>query len=277
MTTNNQEKRQPRSRGARATGSAEPHVGYSIGQLARLSGVTERTLRYYESRGLLEPGRGDNGYRRYAESQVDCLQQILLYRELEVPLDQIETLLASDEDPTRILMAQRAALAERRERLDVLIATIDRTIDAREKGLPMSAADKMDGFVKKTLEENDRAYGDEIRERYGEERYQQSNEKLGALDKEGYQKLMDDGEKLYAQMAACMQEGNAPESEEAQALVRQHHAYLGNFGDFYTDEVYASLGRGYASDPRFRSYYDGFAVGLADWLAQAIAVHCEGV
>ncbi len=106
-------------------------IEYAINQLAQISGVTTRTLRYYEQIGLLIPARiSSNNYRIYGQKEVDALQQILFYRELGVPLEEIKSLLtAPDYDRKIALQSHLAALTEKRERLDLLIQNVGKTID----------------------------------------------------------------------------------------------------------------------------------------------------
>ncbi len=247
--------------------------GYSIGQMAKMSGVSLRTLRFYDESGLLVPQRAANGYRVYDDAAVDRLQQILLYRELELPIEEIRRALNEGADSASTLTRQRTALQRKRDRIDTILSLIDKTLDAQNGGGRMTAQQKLDPFVKKELEENDAAYGTEMRERFGDEAYEKRYDAVKELDKEGFDDLNAGLEAIHQRMAECLKAGETPDGAAAQALVQEHHAYLGKFGDFYTDEVYAQLGQGYAADPRFRAHYEALAPGLADWLAQAIAVH----
>ena len=135
---------------------------YAINKLAKLAGVSSRTLRYYEEIGLLSPLRvSSNGYRVYGSNEVDRLQQILFYRELGVPLQEIRSSLAAkDFDGLSALRRHMSALLARREQLDALIANVDKTIKAMKGEGSMRDGEKFEGFVQKMVDENEQRYGE---------------------------------------------------------------------------------------------------------------------
>ena len=248
---------------------------YGIGELARIAHVSERTLRYYDQIGLLTCARTAGGYRTYSAADVDRLQQILLFRELEVPVAQIADLLDDTEEGREtILCEQRRRLCLRSAQIQTLVGMIDRTLASLKGEGTMSDEDKFDGFVQMKIDENEAKYGTEIREKYGDERVDASNAKLGALNKEEFEDLQRQGDVLYRELADCFMRGELPDSSTVRDLVAKHHAYLGNFGDFYTKDVYLALGQGYASDSRFVEFYDAYAPGLAPWFRDAIEYYC---
>ena len=138
----------------------------------------------------------------------------------------------------------------------------------------MSEKDMLDPFVKQALDENEASYGEEVRERWGEAQYRESQEKLAKLSKEEFEALLAEGTRLYEELAACMRAGLAPENDAAQEIVEKHFAYLRNFGDFYTFEVYANLGRMYEMDARFAKTFNDIEEGLAHYFAEAIEHFC---
>ena len=143
---------------------------YTVQALAELSGVTPRTLRWYDRIGLLKPGRvGENGYRYYGPAQVDRLQDILYYRALGVPLDQIR---ASLDDPSfdrlAALRGHLAALEGERERLEGLIRSVKTTIRKQERSEIMNDAEKFEAFKQRAVDWHERIYGREAREKYGD-------------------------------------------------------------------------------------------------------------
>src|SRR5438105_3137439 len=128
--------------------NGEARSSYSIGEVARLAGVTVRTLHHYDDIGLMTPtGRTAGGYRRYSDGDVDRLQQVLFYRELGFSLDRIATIL---DDPTTSpaehLAAQRRLLVDRIERLEALVAAIDRTVEAHRMGYQLTAQERLEIF-----------------------------------------------------------------------------------------------------------------------------------
>lgn len=139
--------------------------GYTVKALARLAGVSVRTLHHYDSLGLLRPERRTAaGYRLYGPAQLLRLQQILFFKELEFPLPEIARLLAGpDFDPAAALREHRKALEERLGRLHRLLATLDRTLDHYSGGPMLNDAEIYAGFPPERRE----AVRKEARERYG--------------------------------------------------------------------------------------------------------------
>ena len=127
---------------------------YTIKQLSDLAGITPRTLRWYDSQGLLKPGRvTEAGYRLYGPAEVDRLQQILFYRALDLPLAEIRTLLERpDFDRQAALQSHLAALEARRAQLDALILTVKQTLKGADT---MSDAEKFECFKRNVIKENE--------------------------------------------------------------------------------------------------------------------------
>jgi DNA-binding transcriptional MerR regulator len=126
---------------------------YSVNKLAVLAGVSTRTLRYYDQIGLLTPKRiSSNGYRIYGREEVDKLQQILFFRELGIPLEEIKNILSDENfDSRRALEEHLKALELRREQLDKLIMNVSKTIKAMKGELAMSDKEKFEGFKQSLL------------------------------------------------------------------------------------------------------------------------------
>ena len=143
---------------------------YSIQELSRLSGVTSRTLRWYDQIGLLKPSRvAESGYRYYSGAAVDRLQDILYYRALGVGLAQIKECL---EDPAfdrvAVLRGHLSALEAERMRLERLIRSVRDTIGCEERKETMNDQQKFEGFKKTVITEHEPRYGREAREKYGD-------------------------------------------------------------------------------------------------------------
>src|SRR5690606_7536126 len=164
---------------------------YTVKKLAQLSGVSTRTLRYYDEIGLLKPARiNSSGYRIYGQKEVDVLQQILFYRELEFNLEDIKKLITDpDYDESSELEAHRNRLLKKRERLDNIIATIEKTILYKKRGIQMEDNEKFKGLKERLINENEQKYGKEIREKFGEEAVQASNEKFKGMKQEKYEAM----------------------------------------------------------------------------------------
>ncbi len=244
---------------------------YTVQKLARLSGVSTRTLRYYDELGLLHPARkSSSGYRIYGGEQVDRLQQILFYRELGMALEDIRTVLdAPGYDEGAALAVHRESLLEKRARLDALIANVDRTIASREGGIPMRDKEKFEGFKRELIEENERKYGEEARRLYGDETMDRSNRKLMGMDKAQYDEQQELSGRLMQTLKEAFLTGD-PAGEKAKAAAELHRRWLMFWWSEYTPETHAGVARMYVEDPRFTEYYDKEQPGLAAFLRDAV-------
>lgn len=247
---------------------------YTILQLAKLSGVSTRTLRYYDGLGLLKPARlSPAGYRIYGEKQVARLQQILFYRELDVGLGEIGKILDSPGFSVRgALRRHRELLLEKRARLDALIANVEKTLACEKGETTMTDEEKFEGFKKGLIEENERNYGREVREKYGEEAVERSYRKFGNMTQEEYGRFQALEQELREALLAAFATGD-PAGEAAQHAADLHRQWLMFTWDTYRPEAHAGLARMYVDDPRFRAHYDSLQPGLAAFLRDAILVY----
>ncbi|MDP4108592.1 MAG: MerR family transcriptional regulator, partial [Bacillota bacterium] len=143
---------------------------YTVNKLSNLAGVSARTLRYYDQIGLLSPCRlSPSGYRIYGPGEVDRLQQILFYRELGVPLDEIKKIISDPGfDSLAALQSYREKLEKQQMKLTLLIKNVDKTINARKGLIIMKDKEKFEGIKQNLIQENEKKYGAEIRQKYGE-------------------------------------------------------------------------------------------------------------
>lgn len=248
---------------------------YAINKLAKLAGVSSRTLRYYDEIGLLPALRvSSNGYRVYGGNEVDRLQQILFYRELGVPLEEIRSILAAKNfDGLSALRRHMAALLARREQLDALINNVDKTIKAMKGEGSMSDREKFEGFVKKMVDENEQRYGAEIRAKYGDESIDRSNARVLGMRQEQYKGIERLTEEFNQTIREAMLLGD-PAGETAQKACALHKAWLLNYWESYSKEAHLGVTQMYVDDPRFTAFYDKIAPGCAAFLRDAVAVFC---
>lgn len=238
---------------------------YTITAVAHLSGVTQRTLRYYDEINLLRPGRkGAQDCRLYSQEDLARLQQILFYRELDFSLEHIRTLMnQKHQDRLAVLEKQSILLQEKRNRIDQILSTLEKTI-AQEKGeITMSDQERFEGFKKHLIEENEKTYGKEVEERYGKDVAAQSNAKLLKMDEATYQEFIATGEQLQHVFSEALATGD-PTSEKARELAELHKTWLLYTWPDYSKEAHANLVRMYTEDERFNAYYHGHAAFLRD-------------
>jgi DNA-binding transcriptional MerR regulator len=243
-------------------------MSYTVQQLATLSGVTVRTLHYYDEVGILNPaGVKKNGYRYYEEPQLLRLQQILFFRELDFPLDDIKRILASPSfDMKEALFDQRRAIEIKKKRLSHLVQTIDKTIKKINKEIIMEDEELYGNFSK----EEAQAYAKEARERWGNTpAYKQSKERVKKMGKEGMKKVLEESGKLTVEIAECMKSGEPATGERALALIARHYDGLRAFYE-PNSEMYRGLAEMYVADERFKQNYEKVAEGLAEYMKESM-------
>lgn len=250
---------------------------YSIQKLAAMSGVTTRTLRYYDEIGLLKPVRiSSSGYRIYGSEQVDLLQQILFYRELDFPLEEIRRILTDPlYDKRQAMEGHLQALLLRREQLTILIDNLIKTIENEEGKRTMKDTEKFAGFKKKMARENDERYGEELRQKYGERAVKESREKLMGLTEGQYQEWKQLEEQIRSGLEKAVRDGEDPAGETGRRLAALHRDWLCFSWSAYRKEAHRGVAEMYVKDERFRAYYDERISGCAEFLRAAIAAWLE--
>ena len=251
---------------------------YTVKQLARLSGVSVRTLHHYDEIGLLKPSFvGENRYRYYGREELLRLQDILFHRELGVPLQEIGKLLAlQGSDRVAILREHRDWLALRVERSRQLLTTIDRTIAELNGDGRMDDKELYKGFSREKQAE----YEAWMVEQYGgamKVTIDESRARFNALSKEQQQDALAEGGRAEMALVECFRSGLAPNADEAMPLVKNHRAWVSRmWGQRGTALAYAGLANLYATHPSFRERYEAYAEGFTDWLVTAMKHYAAG-
>ncbi|NLO36275.1 MAG: MerR family transcriptional regulator [Clostridiaceae bacterium] len=244
---------------------------YTIQKLARLAGISTRTLRHYDAIGLLCPARDDSsGYRHYGPDDVDRLQQILFYRALDMPLEGIRAVLdAPDFAAADALRAHQAALQAKKQQVALLLATVEKTIAMKEGRLKMTDEEKFAGLKKKLIDDNETRFGREVRDRYGDDAVDASNARLQGMTQAQYQASQQAGEELNAVLKRACQAGD-PDSALAREACAKHKVWLGYFWKTITPQAHLGLVEMYVADERFSAYYEQIAPGCAVFLRDAM-------
>lgn len=247
---------------------------YTIQKLSLLAGVSTRTLRYYDEIDILKPARiNSSGYRIYGREEVDRLQQILFYKELGLPLDQIKEIITSPSfNAADALQEHREKLLNKRKQLDRLIANVDQTIAANEGRITMTDKEKFEGFKKQMVEENEQKYGKEIREKYGDNAVNKSNEKVLNMSQEEHDEVTKLAEEIHTTLAEAFKTGD-PSGDLAQKAADLHKQWLTFYWNEYSKEAHAGLAQMYVDDERFTAYYDKEQQGTAEFLRDAIYIY----
>lgn len=246
---------------------------WRVGELAKLAGVSVRTLHHYDAIGLLKPsGRSNGDYREYHRADLLRLQQILFYRELDMPLDQIKCAVdAPGFDICAALQNHRRDLISRQQRLSELISTVDRTLlSLTTKENDMKDHEYYQGFIAREQAEQ---FDQEARRKYGNDKVDESWSNIRKMGRPAFQELLRHGETINARLAQLMTLD--PASAEVQAVIAEHHAYIGRFYTV-TPEIYEGLADMYTADPRFTAYYEKTATGLARFISAGMKAFLAG-
>lgn len=245
---------------------------YSIQALSRLSGVTTRTLRWYDQIGLLKPARvAETGYRYYGPVEVDRLRDILYYRALGVELARIRECLDDPSfDRLTALRGHLDALRARQSQLDRLIRSVQEAIRCEERNEMMSDQEKFEAFKAQTMARYEAAYGNEARQKYGDESVEQAKTALLHLSREQYGEWTRLDEDIRRQLENAVRGGLSPSGEEGREITALHRRWLTLTGTVYDAAKHRSIAQLYVTDERFTAYYDGAVPGCARFLRDAI-------
>lgn len=246
---------------------------YGVGELARLSGVSVRTLHHYHAIGLLAPTRvGENGYRIYGRDELLRLQQILFHRELGLSLAEIAAVLdAPGFDQLAALRRHRTTLRGETERLRRLLGTLDRTIAELEGDETMTDADLYKGFAPAKQAEYE-AY---LIARYGEPTrtsIEAGKRRMASMSREEMQAHLDDLSAIEADLTGAFRAGMQADDAALDPVLSRHHAWIAvAWSRTPSAEAYAGLGDLYVTHPDFVARFEAMAPGLAAWLQTAMA------
>ncbi|SCW64457.1 DNA-binding transcriptional regulator, MerR family [Paenibacillus tianmuensis] len=240
-----------------------------VKEVADLVGISVRTLHHYDAIGLLTPdGTTEAGYRLYSDDNLEMLQQILFFRELDFPLTKIKEMIHSPSfNRLEALELHRNMLFEKRSRLDNMIATIDKTMRHAKGEIQMTTKEKFEGF-----DFSRNPYEQEAHERWGNEAVDKANAKVGSMSKNEQEAMGKTMNGIYAQLAELR--GGSPDSAEAQAAIKEWYELLNQMGP-YSLEAFKGLGQMYMDDERFTQSIDRFGDGLAKFMRDAMAVYAD--
>lgn len=240
---------------------------WSTAEVARMAGVSARTLRHYDHVGLLTPAdTGHGGLRWYGRPELLRLQHLLLLRELGLGLAEIGRVLDGAADEVAALREHRDRLVAETDRLRRLADTVEQTIIERTGGTTVAAEKLFDGF-------RHDPHAAEARERWGDEAAE-SRRRAASWDDATAARVRDEGEAVHRRLAEALRAGRAPDDPAVQDLVARHHAWVSRF---WTPDApaYTGLGRLYVDDERFTATLDAHEPGLAAFLCAAMAVYAD--
>ncbi|MEM9313405.1 MAG: MerR family transcriptional regulator [Pseudomonadota bacterium] len=246
---------------------------YRVKQVAEISGLSIRTLHYYDEIGLLKPtDRTSGGYRLYRESDLVRLQQVMIGRSQGLSLDQIRRSLDEpDFDYARALQRQRAQLLTRLGNTHAMISAIDATLRVLgQPARPINLSEIFEGF-------DPTSYDAETQDRWGSSQaYAESVGRTKAYTDAEWTSLKLELDAIWSDAASAMQMGAVPTSGSAYAVVERHRSHVCRWFYELTPEGHVGLADLWEGDSRFRENIDKYGPGLTEWMATAVRSSAAG-
>ena len=247
-------------------------MGLTVSQVAKLAGVSIRALHHYDEIGLLRPStRTGSGYRLYGNQELQRLQQVLFFRELGFPLEEIAKIMRDPKfDLQSALLMQRQLLEEKSARTKALIAAVDAALQSIERGTTMTKEEMFEVFG----DFDPAKYQDEVKQRWGDsDAYKESARKTARYGKKEWQQIKAEGDSLNQALAKAMAGGIKPADARAMELAEQHRQHISRWFYDCSKAVHRGLGELYVADPRFTANIDKVAPGLALYCREAFAAN----
>lgn len=247
---------------------------YTVNKLATLSGVTIRTLRFYDEIGLLKPAHvAENGYRYYTEKELLLLQQILFFRELGFELKQIQNIMGQSEfDKLEALRVHKKVLRKNIARMTELIKTVDNTINHLEGKKMMNAQEIFYGFDTEQQAKHEEYlvthFGDTIKEHIA-----QSHKNIKGWTMRDWEISKKEFADICTELTSLLTQHHKPDSTQAQAMIKRHYEWLKIFW-LPNKESYAGVGLGYTAK-EWSTVFEPYHPQLAQYLADAINIFAE--
>ena len=243
-------------------------MALKVSDVARLAGVSIRTLHHYDEIGLLRPSeRSPAGYRLYGQGDLERLQQVLFFRELEFPLDEIKRIVADpDFDVGAALLMQRRLLIERATRIKALIAAVDAAIDSNQKGTTMSNEERFEVFG----DFDPSKYEQEAKEKWGaSDAYRESGRRTKGYTRGDWVKIKGESDAIIEELAKLLGGGHSSSSPEGMDLAERHRRHIERWFYPCPHSMHRALGEMYVADPRFSETFERRAQGLAAYARDA--------
>jgi MerR family transcriptional regulator, thiopeptide resistance regulator len=255
------------------TGRTQEMTTWTVGQVADVFGVTVRTLHHYDAIGLLTPSeRSRAGYRLYTDEDLTRLQQIVVYRRLEMPLEEIATLLDSDEDAVSHLRRQREAVMTRLDELTDIVVAIDRALEREMSNEPATTEELKELFGDGFKDE----YQQEAQDRWGDtDAWKQSAARTKRYTKADWAEVKAEMEAVGAAFVAAKRSGEPATSEAAMDAAEAARLHIHNRFYDCSHDFHRNLGDMYVADPRFTKTYEDQEPGLAQYVRDAIHANAD--
>lgn len=253
-------------------------MSYKVKEVADMVGISVRTLHHYDEIGLLRAEHvSPAGYRYYTDRDLERLQQILFFKELDFNLQEIKHIIDSPGfDRRHALETHKELLMQKKKRLERIINSVEKTLESIEGGITMNNKEMFEGFDMTEIEKHKERYAEETERRYGEsDAYKESQRKTSKYTKEDWARVMGKASDIYGKLAAMMD--RSPADPEVQQMIDQWRQHITD--SFYncTPEIFRGLAEMYVADERFTANIDKFGTGLAQFMSKAMSIYCDNL
>lgn len=251
-------------------------MAYTVKDVAKLAGISIRTLHHYDQIGLLKPERkSPAGYRLYTGKDMERLQEVLFFRELGFDLKEIKTVLDNPVyDRRSALESHKELLQEKKRRITRLIKTVDKTIRDMEGDIKVKEKDLFEGFDDSKLEE----YKKEAREHWGHtDAHKESERKTASYTKKDWEEVSAESGDIYKNLADLMKAGRKPVDADVQKQVKRWFDFICERFYKCTPEIFRGLADMYVEDKRFTKNIDKFGTGLAEFKSKAMKIYVDNL
>ncbi len=243
---------------------------YLIKTASKISGVSVRTLHYYDEIGLLSPEKRDNGYRYYSEKDMSVLQMILFYKYLGFSLKKIKKMLKEeDKDVLGHLKKQFTLLEDERRRLLTLMDTLEKTIISYERRTEMRTQEKFKGFKY----EDSQKHVNKAINKYGKTVVERAIEKQRGREEE----VTEGFNRIFFGFAENKENGLLANNMENIKLAETLHKHICEYAFDCSLEAFSGIGKGYAANKDFKDNLDKFGEGVAEYISQAISEYVRDI
>jgi DNA-binding transcriptional MerR regulator len=244
-------------------------MSHTVGSVARIAGITVRTLHHYDEIGLLSPGdRSHAGYRRYDDADLERLQRILFFRELGFGLDEIKTVMTDGgADASAHLRRQHALLLDRIARLKRMATAVEKATEARMMGINLTPEERFEVFG----DFDPDAHAAEVEERWGDtDAFRESQRRAASYTKADWERIKAQGAAAIEKVVGAMRAGLPADSVDAMDGAEMHRQQITDAFYDCTSQIHVGLAEMYIADPRFTATYEKIAPGVAQYLHDAI-------
>jgi DNA-binding transcriptional MerR regulator len=249
-------------------------MGYTVSQVAKLAGISIRALHHYDEIGLLRPSsRTGAGYRLYGQPELQRLQQVLFFKELGFPLEEIVKIMRDPGfDLQAALLMQRQLLEEKAARIRALLAAVDAALESDERGTTMTKEEMFEVFG----DYDPSKFEEEVKEKWGNTTaYQESARKTARYGKKEWQQIKAEAEAINQDLAQAMSAGIKPADSKPMDLAEKHRKHIDRWFYACAYPMHRGLGDMYVADERFAQHYDRVKPGLAAYLRDAIHANAD--